>query len=192
MLARRMAVLLTLGAALLAQSKKSFVVVLVGATGSGKTTQAEFLKKKYGIPSIDVQALLRANPAAAKDPSKVNELIRQRVTAPDARNGFVLDGYPATREQADYLGELVKANALSAPVIIQLDVPDAMIRERLKKRGGPEDKPDLIEKRLAQYHRELDLIRSYYPDANIWEIDGTRAVRDVSNTIVSILADEGK
>ena len=79
---------------------------------------------------------------------------------------------------------------LPSPIIIQIDVPDDVARERLQKRQRSDDTPDLIERRLKDYHRELDMVRAYYPEANIWTIDGTRDPTEVSKTIEGILNDE--
>ena len=184
-------------------SDKPFVIVLIGTTGSGKTTQVEFLKRRYGIPTITVDDLINENPAVmAKyrtpgiDPgtpqssAAVNELIRDRLSKMDLKKGFALDGYPATKDQADHFGSLLKKLGLPQPIIIQLDVPDDVDRERLKKRQRADDTPELIERRLKDYHREMDMIRSYYPEANIWTIDGTLSPVEVSKTIQAILNDE--
>ncbi len=108
----------------------------------------------------------------------------------DVTNGIALDGYPATKGQADHLTALAKKLALGPPINIQIDVPDDIVRERLKKRNQAEDKPELIDESLKNYHREMDMIRAYYPKMNIWTIDGLKPPREVSNTIESILRDE--
>ena len=184
-------------------SDKPFVIVLIGTTGSGKTTQAEFLKRKFGIPTVTVDDLINENPAVmAKyrtpgiDPGTpqtspaVNELIRDRLSKMDLKKGVALDGYPATKDQADHLGALLKKMGLPQPIIIHIDVPDDVDRERLKKRQRADDTPEQIERRLKDYHREMDMIRSYYPEANIWTIDGTLTPVEVSKTIQAILNDE--
>lgn len=182
---------------------KRFVIVLIGPTGSGKTTQSEFLKSKFGIPTVSADDLIKRNPAAlAKyqepgiDPGTpqtnpaLNELVADRLKEMDLRKGVVLDGYPATKDQADHLSSLVKKLKLPSPVILQLDVPDNVDLQRLEKRKRDDDKPEQIARRLKDYHRELDMIRSYYPEANIWTIDGTKSASEVSKTIEAILNDE--
>ncbi len=197
--------------------EKRFVIILIGPTGSGKTTQAEILKKNFDLPTISADDLIRDNPslfvqaktavtkAGGSKPSAsktaatpappqanpaMNALIDNALRKLDLTKGVVLDGYPASKEQADHLAELVRTNALPSPIVLQLDVPDDVVRERLKKRAAPEDTPELITERLKQYHRDLDMVRTYYPQANIWTIDGTRPVNDVAATIRSILNDE--
>jgi adenylate kinase len=184
---------------------KRFLIVLIGPTGSGKTTQSEFLKKRFGIPTISIDDIAKTNPGALEkykepgiDPGvpqgnpAVDELIAGRLAQLDVSKGVALDGYPATKEQADHLASLAKQFSLPAPIIIQLDVPDPVVRERLRKRGREDDTPAQIEARLKEYHRELDMVRAYYPEADIWTIDGTRTPVEVSRTIRSILQDELK
>ncbi|MGA7412815.1 MAG: nucleoside monophosphate kinase [Bryobacteraceae bacterium] len=194
--------------------EKRFVIILIGPTGSGKTTQTEILKKNFGLPAISVDDLIRDNPSLLTRPNSAStkttgtKTSAKGVTTPpqanpamdplvdaalrklDLTKGVVLDGYPASKEQADHLAELVRTNALPPPIVIQLDVPDDVVLERLKKRERADDTPELIAQRLKQYHRELDMVRAYYPKANIWTIDGTRSINDVAATIRSILNDE--
>lgn len=193
------------GAANIAAQKmdKRFAIVLIGPPGSGKTTQSEFLKKTFGLTTIVVEDLIRNNPATlAKyrtdgiDPGTpqsspaLNELVEEALKKADLTRGVVLDGYPSTKDQADHLAGLVRKLSLPSPIVIQLDVPDDVDRARLKTRGRSDDTPEIIARRLKDYHRELDMIRSYYPEANIWTINGTRTAAEVSQTIQSILNDE--
>jgi len=184
-------------------SDDRFVIVLIGPTGSGKTTQSEFIKREFGISTVGVDDLIKENPSALEkyrtagiDPGPpqtspaLNELVRARLSKMDLKKGVVLDGYPATKDQADHLATLVRELGLPSPVVIQIDVPDEVVRERLQKRKDSEDTPEQIERRLKDYHRELDTIRDYYPRANIWTIDGTRSPVEVSRTIQVILRDE--
>ncbi len=182
---------------------KRFVIILIGPTGSGKTTQAAFLGTKFGLPIVSVDALIKENPSALTrdqepgiDPGEpqinpaVNELVEAHLKKIDLHKGVVLDGYPATKDQADHLGGLMREFGLPQPIIIQLDVPDEVDYKRLEKRRRPDDTPEQIAQRLKDYHRELDLVRAYYPKANIWTIDGTRSIAEVSKTIESIVRDE--
>lgn len=161
---------------------KGLVIVLIGPPGSGKTTQAEFLRKKYAIPTLAGDQLRRT---AGSSTEKLDELLRKQVLAADSGKGFVIDGYPSTRAEADFLGKVVNEAKLPPPIIIQLDVPDAEVRRRLQ--GKPEAKD--LEKQLAVYHRELDLARSYYPESDIWTIVGTRSPKEVFETIITLVQD---
>lgn len=192
------AALLTCSAA-----ENRFIIVLIGPTGSGKTTQSEFLQQKFGIPTISADVLAKENPAAlakyretgiqqgtpATSPA-LNDLISDRLSKLDLTKGVALDGYPATKDQADHLTRMVKRLNFPAPVILHLQVPDEALRQRLQKRQRDDDRPDQVEGRLKEYHRELEMIKAYYPEANIWTIDGTKPPAEVSKTIQAILNDE--
>jgi adenylate kinase len=198
------ALTLLLGATAQSQiADKRYLVVLIGPTGSGKSTQAEFLKKRFGIPTIAVDDIIAANPAAlakyrpagtTSGPPQLNPaidaLVAAKITSLDLTKGVVLDGYPASKDQAEHLAALAAKLNLPPPIIIQLDLPDDVARERAKKRHRADDTPALIEERLKNYHREMDMIRSYYPQANIWTINGDKPIKEVSDTIEAILKDE--
>jgi adenylate kinase len=182
---------------------KRFLIVLIGPTGSGKTTQAAFLKKRFRIPTIAVDDLVQTNPAAlakyrtpgiTPGPPQLNPaidgLVAEAITRSDLTKGVALDGYPASKDQADHLAALAAKLNLPPPIVIQIDLPDDVARQRLKTRQRADDKPELIEERLKNYHREMDMIRSYYPQANIWTINGDKPVAVVSSTIEAILKDE--
>jgi len=179
---------------------RSFVIVLIGPTGSGKTTQAAFLQRRYGLPVIAADELIKQNPQALtkyqtpgidagvpQASPALNDLVHDRLSQIDAKKGFVLDGYPATKDQADHLETMVKELGLPLPIVILLDIPDKVALKRDKKRGREDDTPAQIERRLKDYHREMDFVRSYYPEANISKIDGTRPVAEVSKAIEAVL-----
>jgi adenylate kinase len=155
------------------EAGKGLVMVLVGPPGSGKTTQSEELTKRYRVPIVTGDSTLS------------DSGLRAKLKALDVTRGFILDGYPATRHQAEFLGTLVKELKLPSPIILQLDVPDDVVRQRLAGKRKPEE----VEKSLAQYHREMDLFREHYPDADIWTVIGTRPIADVTRTIVSLIQD---
>jgi adenylate kinase len=196
----RYLVLLLISTVALAAAGKSFVIVLIGPTGAGKTTQATFLNQHYGLAIITADDLVLENPAVmAKyqepgiDPGTpltspaLNELVHDRLSKMDVKKGFVLDGYPATKDQADHLEAMVKEFALPSPIVIQLLVPDKVALKRDKKRGRADDTPAQIERRLKDYHRELDMVKAYYPEANIHTIDGNKPIAEVSKAIAAVL-----
>ena len=110
------------------------VIVLLGPPGSGKGTQSAFLKKTLKIPSISTGEILRAECASGSSQGKslgnllaggnlasdelVNELVAKRLSQPECRRGFILDGYPRTLAQADFLDGLLAALRLPAPTIL--------------------------------------------------------------------------
>jgi adenylate kinase len=200
---RRLALVLLLTAAVALCADRNLVIVLIGPTGSGKTTQAGFLHNRYGLPVISADELLKQHPEALKkyetpginagvpqSSPALNDLIHDRLTEIDVKKGFVLDGYPATKDQADHLEAMAKELGLPSPTIIVLDVPDKVARQRDRKRKREDDTPELIERRLRDYHREMDFVRTYYPEANIRTVDGTKPVAEVSKAIEAVLQRE--
>jgi adenylate kinase family enzyme len=193
-------VLAMAGAAHAQEIGKGLVVILVGAPESGKSTQAAFIQKRYRIPVIAIEDLIKENPSAFKNrqPSgapnldlrmepAIIGLFKKKLESIDARRGFVSDGFPASREQADALAAMVMEKRLSNPVVIQISVPDEELRARAEK--NPNADLTLLALRIEDYHREIGMLRSYYPQANIWEINGARTPKEVSDTIEVILKD---
>lgn len=121
----------------------SKIIVLMGAPGAGKGTQARLIQERLGLPQISTGDMLRA--LAAEDihttqasgklisDAVVIEMVRQRTSADDCRNGYVLDGFPRTIVQAEMLDQLAAAE--SKPLIaILIDVPTRVLEKRLTGR----------------------------------------------------------
>lgn len=163
---------------------KGLVVVLIGPPNSGKTTQAEFFQKKYHVPVVSIDRM------RGSDDDTVNAKVRTRVEEFKAAKGFVLDGYPANREQANALAGLVNDLRLPAPVVVQIEISDAVAREREQKKS----KPDLarVNRDLAEYHADMEFYRSYYPQANVWTINGDRDPKAVWATIEALVRDRSE
>ena len=185
------------------------VVLLIGPPGAGKTTQAHKLGQKYGIPSIAMADLLKKDAGWGKMGSKkivkaeiesgelandetADLLMRKRLLLDDARRGFVLDGYPATAGQADKLDAMLKERGLPTPVVIYLEVPDDLARERMKRRHRADDSPDMIERRIAEYHHEAEFILERYRGAQFHKIDGSPDEQHVWRDIEHALGEGAK
>ena len=185
------------------------VVLLIGPPGAGKTTQAHKLSKKYGIPSIAMADLLKKDAGWGKMGSKkivkaevesgelandetADLLMRKRLLLDDAQHGFVLDGYPATAGEADKFDALVKERGLPAPIVVYLAVPDDVARERMQKRHHVQDSPDMIERRLAEYHHDSEFILQRYSGNQLHKIDGSGDEQHVWHDIEHALAAAGK
>lgn len=121
-------------------------LILLGAPGAGKGTQATFICKKYGIPQISTGDMLRAAVKAGtemglaakkvmdsgglvSDPIIIG-LVKERITQPDCANGFLFDGFPRTIVQADAM----KAAGVPLDLVLEIDVPDEAIVERMSGR----------------------------------------------------------
>ena len=173
-------------------------ILILGPQGAGKGTQARRIAEEYGIAHIATGDMLRAS-IADGDPLGVKlildegllvpddvmvELIRNRLSQPDAENGFVLDGFPRTMAQAEALDEMLREIGRDLDVVLELQVPDAVSMARLLRRaqleGRADDTPDAIRTRLALYHSETaPLVEHYRVRGNLVGIHGDRPVDTV-------------
>lgn len=132
------------------KSAEVFVGILLGAPGSGKGTQGATLSELYRIPTISTGDLLRAEIAAGTrlglqaksviaagglvSDDFVNGLVASRIEREDCRDGFLLDGYPRSRAQGEFLDRLSAERRLPEPVVIHLDVPLDLLKKRMLAR----------------------------------------------------------
>ncbi len=126
------------------------VILLYGPPGCGKGTQGAVITQEFGIPSISTGEIFRAElkagtplGAAAKEimasgglvgDDIVNAMVRGRLQQPDCKNGFLLDGYPRTIPQAEFLDRLLQEIGQPAPIVLYLEVPDSVLIARLTSR----------------------------------------------------------
>jgi adenylate kinase len=122
----------------------------------------------------------------------VIELIRERLSQPDAVGGFVLDGFPRTMAQSDALDELLTEIGRPLSVVFELQVTDEVARERMLKRareeGRSDDTPDLIDRRIELYHQETEpIVQHYRLLGNLVGIHGTGTMDQVFKEIQDTL-----
>jgi adenylate kinase family enzyme len=187
---------LTIGLSLLAFAQRAGqIVVMIGPPGSGKTTQTEILRKERGMAVISADDLIARNREAfAKfrnpqiqgveprlDPA-LNRLVEEALRSADLSKGLILDGYPAAKNQGDYLTVLREKYNLPKPVVIHLHVPDSLVRQRLKNQKRTD-----LDQELKDYHREFDFAREYFPETDIREVDGTKKPAVVAREIRKLL-----
>ena len=188
-----------------AQLQASRTIIMIGPPGSGKTVQSEALRKKYKIPSISMTQLLRLeldrnSPmgqalAASFESGELlgdgfaNDLIMTRLLQPDVGKGFILDGYPATEDQAKTLDQWLSEHKLPSPAVVILNVPEAVSRERLTRRKRANDKPDNIERRLRDYQEVGRLVEQWYGTGRIVRVDGTGTPAEVTLRITEGIDD---
>jgi adenylate kinase len=199
---RLAAIVVFLNCIALADTK--LVVLLIGPPGGGKSTQARRVSRKYHIPSVSMSELLKKDAGWGKAGSKkvltaqmesgelvdddtADRLIRKRLFLKDAGQGFILDGYPANAVQADKLAVLLKERGLPAPVVIYLEVPDEVSRERMKRRHQADDTPEMIAQRLAEYHKNVQLLLERYPGDRLKRINGARSEEQVWHDVEAAL-----
>jgi adenylate kinase len=196
-----LALLLTTLTPAAAQMEPARIIILVGAPGSGKTIQAEYLHKRYQIPAISMAQLLQhevnrkttlgkalaaslASGELVTDDS-ANELMKARLLRTDARRGFILDGYPATEAQARVLDDFLSEHNFAKPAIVVIDAPDEVLRERMTRRRRADDDSVNIERRLREYHERGRLVERWYGVERVVRLDGTGAAADIAQRIAS-------
>jgi adenylate kinase len=153
-------------------------VVLLGPPGAGKGTQAEKLAEKLEIPQISTGELFRHNihnattlgleakrylDAGDLVPSDLtNQLVDDRLNEPDAANGFILDGYPRSVEQAKALHEMLQRRGTDIDAVLEFRVSQEELFQRLKGRGRADDTDDVILNRMKVYRDETAPLLEYY------------------------------
>ena len=186
-------------------------LVLLGAPGSGKGTQAAKLKEHLQVPHISTGDLLRAEVAAgsplglqAKEVMARGDLVsdeillgmlRDRFSRNDTRAGFILDGYPRNLAQAAALDELLASLGQKFDAAVQLTVDNEKIVERLagraKAEGRADDNPESVRKRLQVYDQQTaPVIEFYRQHGQLTVIDGVGSLDEVFVRIVEAIAPE--
>ncbi|WP_216381319.1 adenylate kinase [Arcanobacterium phocae] len=184
----------------------SFRLILTGAPGAGKGTQAGAVSEALGIPAISTGEIFRAEIANKSDigleaqryisegnlvpDSVTNEIVRRRLAQPDALNGFLLDGYPRTLEQIEALDSMLAENDQSMDAMIVIAIPDEEVEGRLLKRaeieGRADDTPEVIAHRVAVYHEATEpIIEAYRKRGKLVTIDGIGTIEEVRSRIVA-------
>jgi len=161
------------------------LIVLIGPPLSGKTTFADAIATNYGIPSISIEDLIRDNAVELDrlrgqgvslaemryDPA-MSRYLRERLKTADLSRGLTLDGYPATLVQAEDLSKMFPDLKMKL-IALRLQVPDDTIRKRAQTTGRQSDHPEILEQRIKDYHREMDAISYYFPNAKVVDIDAS-------------------
>ena len=170
-------------------------VVLLGPPGAGKGTQALLLSEKLGVPHISTGDLFRANISQQTSlgreaqkymnagnlvPSDVtNRMVEARVSEPDAVNGFVLDGYPRTVDQAEALEKILKESGRELDAVLCFVVPEDVVVERMLSRGRADDNEGVIRNRLRVYRQETEPLLEHY-DGQVVMVDGVGQIEEVN------------
>jgi adenylate kinase len=184
-------------------------LLVLGPQGAGKGTQAKRIAAEYELPHVSTGDIFRAN-IAAQTPLGVKvapilasgrlvpdedtiALIRERLQSDDARNGFVLDGFPRNLAQAEALDSMLAAIGRRLDAILFFDLPDDVATERMRKRSveenRPDDTPEAIAERLRTYHEQTTpVVEHYRVTARLVPLDGGRSIDAVWGEVQEALA----
>jgi len=176
--------------------------VLLGPPGAGKGTQAAILSEKLGVPAISTGDLFRANigqgtplgveakkyiDAGELVPAEItNNMVRERLAEPDAANGFLLDGFPRSVEQAKELENILKDLGVELDGVLSFVIDEDVVVERMLARGRADDTEDVIRNRLRVYREETAPLLDYYADSII-TVDAIGEVEEINSRALSAL-----
>jgi adenylate kinase len=190
-------------------------LILLGPPGAGKGTQAQRLVHRHGIVQLSTGEMLRAAVAAqtpvglkAKDimasgalvpDDIVIGIISDRLDQPDARKGFILDGFPRTVPQAQALDDLLKKKHMKLDAVVELRVNESALLARVESRVAEmrargeevriDDTPEVLSKRLASYRSLTEPLIHYYSERRkLLTVDGMMTIEHVTREINRILA----
>jgi adenylate kinase len=185
-------------------------LLLVGPPGAGKGTQAAILAETYGVPAISTGDIFRFN-VANETPlglqvkaimeageyvpdSLTNEIVADRLREPDARSGFLLDGYPRTPDQVDELDRILAVDNAVLDVVVLLvadaDVVVSRLLKRATEQGRLDDTEEIIRHRMDVYSEQTSPIIDGYDKRNlVVRVDALGAVDEVTARIVDALAE---
>ena len=184
-------------------------LILFGKPGSGKGTQAEFVKQKYDLVHISTGDVFRFNISKntelgelAKSYMDKGDLVPDKVTIkmleaevekfPNA-NGFIFDGFPRTSTQAQILDDFLNSKNMSISMTIALEVDENLLMDRLINRGKDSGRTDdqdksKIQNRFDEYNKKTAPLIDYYKSQNkFFEIDGIGEINDISNRIFDVI-----
>lgn len=177
-------------------------LVLVGPPGAGKGTQAERLAKRLDVPHISTGDLFRANleqqtqlgteakrymDAGELVPDEVTvAMVRERLTEPDAAKGFILDGFPRNVGQAESLGEMLVERGESLDAVVEFQVPEDLLVQRLLARGRTDDTEDVIRRRQQVYRDETAPLLAHYADQLV-TVEAVGEIEEITDRVSEAL-----
>ena len=184
-------------------------LVLFGPPGAGKGTQSAFLIKKYNLAHLSTGDLLRAEIKAestlglkAKELMDIGELVPDEVVIGMIKNaieehveadGFIFDGFPRTKAQAEALDEMLEFRKEPIVAMLALEVTEEELVKRLLGRGATSDRKDdstedIIRNRIREYEKKTARLKDYYSDQGKFKaIDGIGSLEDITKRLVEAI-----
>ena len=184
-------------------------LILFGKPGSGKGTQAEFIKKKYDLIHISTGDVFRYNISKQTDlgllaksyigkgdlvPDNVTiQMLEAEVNKTPNAKGFIFDGFPRTTLQAEMLDEFLNSKNLSISMIVALEVDENILIDRLINRGKASGRADdqdrsKIQNRFEEYNTKTSTLINYYKSQNkFFEIEGIGEIDEISQRLFNVI-----
>ena len=187
-------------------------IILLGPPGAGKGTQAKILKKAHGIIQLSTGDMLRSSVASGSKLGQqakavmdsgnlmpddiMTQIISQRIEQTDCINGFILDGFPRTTEQALALEDMLESSDKVLDFVIEIVVDDEILVDRIKSRveemsqedRRSDDNVETLRKMLGIYHEQTAPILPFYRERGMLnQVDGMKSITEVSNKIKQIV-----
>lgn len=183
-------------------------IVLMGPPGAGKGTQAVVVAERLGIPHISTGEIFRAHMAQGTPlgiaagmymdrgnyvPDRItNAMVRNRLTQPDAANGFLLDGYPRTLDQVAVLDEMLADVGLAVDHAVELTADAEEVIARLLKRaaeqGRADDTEDVIRRRMEVYAEQTEPLTQVYAARGVLvRVDGMGSIDSVRDRVLAAI-----
>jgi len=189
-------------------------VIMLGPPGAGKGTQAVRLVERLGVPQLSTGDMLRAavaagTPVGLKAKAVMDRgdlvsddivvgIIADRIEEPDAKSGFILDGFPRTVAQAEAFDAMLAAKGLKLDAVIEFKVNEVELVDRIVKRakdtearGEPvrkDDNPDVFKTRLDAYRKQTAPLSAYYDSKGMLRtVDGMKPIDEVTDAVKGIL-----
>jgi adenylate kinase len=183
-------------------------LLVLGPQGSGKGTQAKRISAAHGIPHVSTGDMFRAAVTVGTELGRRVEpilasgdlvpddltvaLIRERLSEQDARDGFVLDGFPRNLAQAEALDGMLAEIGRGLDAVLFFDLSDELAVERIRGRaldeGRDDDSPDAIARRLAIYHEQTEaVVERYRATGKLVPLHAARSIEEVSMEIEAAL-----
>jgi len=189
-------------------------LILLGAPGAGKGTQAERLQAERGLVQLSTGDMLRAAVAAGTETGRkakeimdrgdlvsddvVVGIISDRIDQPDCRKGFILDGFPRNEAQAQALDKMLVQKGQKLDLVIEVKVDEQILFDRIRNRAAEsaaasgsvraDDNEETLRNRLGVYHAQTAPLLPYYrAQGKLHSIDGMQTVESVAKQIAALL-----
>ncbi|RIQ12179.1 adenylate kinase [Jiangella rhizosphaerae] len=184
-------------------------LLIMGPPGAGKGTQAELVAKRFAVPAISTGDIFRSNIADQTELGRevksyldsgryvpdelTNEVVRDRLSQADVADGFLLDGYPRTLSQVDFLDKVLaeQGHELDHVIVLDVDVDEVVKRlhQRAIQEGRSDDSPEVIRERQEVYLQQTAPLIAVYRDRGlVFEVDGLGSVEEVQQRVADAIA----